>query len=94
MVLPFKSSKICFNFSLSYVLSEKPLTLPDKSRVSVLVPKTISNIYVLPYSIRYSVILVPFPTPNNKTPVASGSSVPACPIFLVFKIPLHIETTS
>ena len=37
-----------------------------------------------------SAVLVALPTHIGKTPLASGSSVPVCPIFLMFKIFLNL----
>ena len=56
---------------------------PSASSVLVVWPSLIVASYSFSVSVRYPSSLVAFSTPTTRTPVAIGSSVPACPTFLV-----------
>ena len=56
------------------------------SSVSVSIPRRITAEYSLSSLIMYSDALTARPTSTGRTPVASGSSVPVCPTFLVSNI--------
>src|SRR3954452_7543288 len=76
--------------AMSYVA----VTSPAASSVVVSTPRTTSATYVFGCAVRKRSSRVTFPTPTSSTPVASGSSVPACPTFLVCRIPRSFATTS
>ncbi len=61
-------------------MSNVASTAPDESSVEVAEPSTISPTYVLSHPARKRISRVALPTATTSTPVASGSSVPACPI--------------
>ena len=54
-------------------------TRPLRSRVSVVTPSRSVATYSLSWSVRYGMSLVASPSSIGSTPMASGSSVPACP---------------
>src|SRR5271165_3050109 len=60
-----------------------PVISPSASSVLVDWPSLIVATYSFSVSVRYPSSLVAFFTPTTSTPVAIGSSVPACPTFLV-----------
>ena len=62
------------------------ITLPVISRVSVFIPSLISAIYSFASLVRISTSFVYLPITHTRTPLAMGSRVPVCPIFLVLKI--------
>ena len=67
---------------------------PSESPVLVFFPSLIVAIYVLSCSIKYFESFVPLPIKSNKTPVAFGSRVPACPTLFSLKFFLTTFTTS
>ena len=77
-------------FSISSLVKLKLSTLskisPDESYVSVVIPNVNSQIYDLSLFNISSLTLVAFPIHIGNTPDASGSRVPVCPTFFVFKI--------
>ena len=70
------------------------ITLPVISCVSVAIPSFTVATYSLSFSVIYSIAFVAFPMQIVSTPSASGSRVPACPTFLIFKAFLTFITTS
>ena len=85
-------------FSISSLVKLKLSTLsnisPDESYVSVVIPNVNSQIYDLSLFNISSLTLVAFPIHIGNTPDASGSRVPVCPTYFVFKIFLTALTTS
>jgi len=67
---------------------------PSRSYVSVVVPSWIFARYTLSDAIRYSLTRVAWPTHTSSTPVANGSSVPACPTRLILRTRRIQATTS
>lgn len=59
------------------------MTSPSRSSVTVVWPSRMVASYVLAVSIRWPSSRVARSTPITSTPVAIGSSVPACPTFRV-----------
>ena len=84
------------SFTCSSVTSTRcsSKTVPVVSCVSVTFPSSITATYSLFLSVKRSQTFVALPRHTGSTPSASGSSVPVCPIFFVFKIPLSFATTS
>ena len=69
-------------------------TLPVVSCVSVEMPSLNIATYSFVSSVSISTSFVALPTQTGRTPTASGSRVPVCPIFLVFNILRSRATTS
>src|SRR4051794_24997156 len=76
------------------LMSWVAVTLPAASSVDVSTPSTTSPVYVFGRSVRNRSKRVTRPTPTSNTPVASGSSVPEWPTFLVCNTPRNFATTS
>src|SRR3990167_2501481 len=79
-------SRYCANnfsitFSESTGTSRTDTTSPSLSLVLVRTPSCIVTAYVLSASNKYCVNFVASPKKMGNMPVASGSSVPACPAF-------------
>ena len=69
-------------------------TSPLMSSVSVVTPSWQTATYSLSRSAISSQSFVALPRHTGRTPVAPGSSVPVCPIFLMCRIPRSFATTS
>ncbi len=74
--------------------SRSSSTSPSLSWVPVVTPSRIVPTYCLSSLISRSWIFVARPTTSINSPVASGSSVPQCPIFLIPSCRRAIATTS
>src|SRR4051794_1580757 len=70
------------------------VTSPSAWRAAVSVPSPTSPVYVFGSAPGKRSRRVTRPSPTNSTPVAPGSSVPACPTRFCPKIPRHLATTS
>ena len=87
---PMKERIASLNSSIVMLTSFSSMTCPLISWVSVVMPSFISATYS--FGMSHSFVADPMHT--GSTPVASGSRVPVCPIFLIFVMPLSFATTS
>mmetsp|Transcript_11425 Transcript_11425/g.20670 ORF Transcript_11425/g.20670 Transcript_11425/m.20670 type:complete len:208 (-) Transcript_11425:245-868(-) len=69
-------------------------TADSLSYDGVLSPRRRDPVYSFSCAMKVSTCLVPFPTHTMTSPVAIGSSVPACPTFLIFSAPLSLPHRS
>src|SRR3546814_1455410 len=77
---PVKRSSTASTSDRDGWLSDRAITAPSASRVSVCSPKAMVKSYILEASSIRPQSLVASPTAIGNTPVESGSSVPPCPI--------------
>ncbi len=71
-----------------------PAGVPAASYESVAQPNWITPSYVFSIPIRYACSRVALPTQRTSRPVASGSSVPVCPTFLILARRRKVSTAS
>src|SRR5436309_3363761 len=71
-----------------------PAGVPAASYESVAQPNWITPSYVFSIPIRHACRRVALPTQRTSRPVASGSSVPVCPTFLIFARRRNFSTAS
>ena len=84
------AKSMCSTFT-SFV---SPAGSPAASYESVAQPNWITPSYVFSIPIRYACSRVALPTQRTSRPVASGSSVPVCPTFLIFERRRNFSTAS
>ena len=91
---PAGSRSFDFNISRTFSSGIRASICPLISCVSVLTPSLITATYSFSRSAISSQIRVAFPRHIGRTPSASGSRVPVCPIFLILMIPRSLATAS